>query len=292
MRVLVTGGTGFVGRPMRRALEAGGHSVTVVSREPGRVPARSVGWGELDKVMSETDAVVNLAGESIASGRWTAARKRAIRDSRVESTRALVAAMRTASPRPKVLVNASAIGFYGDTGDAEVDEGSPAGTGFLADICRAWEAEALKAESLEVRVVRARFGIILGPDGGALQTMLLPFRACLGGPIGSGRQWMSWVQRDDAVGLVRAAVENEALTGAVNVTAPAPVQNADFAKALGHVLERPAVLPTPGFALKLALGEMATMLLSGQRVLPAAAIASGYAFAHPELDGALRASIG
>jgi len=291
MRVLVTGGTGFVGRPMCRALEAGGHSVTVVSREPGRVPARSVGWGELEKVMSETDAVVNLAGESIAEGRWTAARKRAIRDSRVEATRALVAAIRTASPRPRVLVSASAIGFYGDTGDDEVTEATPAGSGFLADVCRAWEAEALKAESLGVRVVRARIGIILGPGGGALQSMLLPFRAFIGGPLGSGRQWMSWVQRDDVVRMVKTAMENDAITGPMNVTAPVPVRNADFARALGHVLDRPAVLPTPGFALKLALGEMATMLLTGQRVLPAAASAAGYEFAHPELDGALRASI-
>jgi uncharacterized protein (TIGR01777 family) len=291
MRVLVTGGTGFLGRPLRRALEAGGHSVTVVSREPGRVPARSVGWGELDGIMSETDAVVNLAGASIADGRWSDARKRAIRESRVESTRALVAAMRTASPRPRVLVNASASGFYGDTGDDEVDEGMPAGSGFLADVCRAWEAEAVKAEPLEVRVVRARLGVILGPDGGALARMLLPFRAFIGGPLGSGRQWMSWIQRDDVVQLVRTAVENEALTGPVNVTAPSPVRNADFARVLGHVLDRPAVLPTPAFALRLALGEMATMLLTGQRVLPAAALAAGYEFRYPELDGALRASI-
>jgi hypothetical protein len=291
MRVLVTGGTGFLGRPLRRALETGGHAVTVVSREPGRVPARSVSWGELDRVMSETDAVVNLAGESIADGRWSDARKRTIRESRVEATRALVAAIRTASPRPRVLVSASAIGFYGDTGDAEVDESTPAGTGFLADVCRAWEAEAVKAESLEVRVVRARFGVILGPDGGALARMLLPFRAFVGGPIGSGRQWTSWVQRDDATQLVRTAVENETLSGPVNVTAPAPVQNADFARTLGHVLGRPAVLPTPAFALRLALGEMATMLLTGQRVLPAAALAAGYAFRHAELEGALRASI-
>jgi uncharacterized protein (TIGR01777 family) len=265
--------------------------VTVVSREPGRVPARSVGWGELDGIMSETDAVVNLAGASIADGRWSDARKRAIRESRVESTRALVAAMRTASPRPRVLVNASASGFYGDTGDDEVDEGMPAGSGFLADVCRAWEAEAVKAEPLEVRVVRARLGVILGPDGGALARMLLPFRAFIGGPLGSGRQWMSWIQRDDVVQLVRTAVENEALTGPVNVTAPSPVRNADFARVLGHVLDRPAVLPTPAFALRLALGEMATMLLTGQRVLPAAALAAGYEFRYPELDGALRASI-
>jgi uncharacterized protein (TIGR01777 family) len=241
--------------------------------------------------MSETDAVVNLAGESIADGRWTDARKRAIRESRVEATRALVAAMRTASPRPRVLVSGSAIGFYGDTGDAEVDESTPAGTGFLADVCRAWEAEATKAEPLDIRVVRARFGIILGPDGGALARMLLPFRAFVGGPIGSGRQWMSWVQRDDAIGLVRTAIENEALSGPLDVTAPAPVRNADFARTLGHVLERPAVVPTPAFALRLALGEMASMLLTGQRVLPAAALAAGYAFRHPELEGALRASI-
>src|SRR5215472_1737705 len=281
MRVLVTGGTGLVGRPACDALRAAGHAVTVVSREPGRVPARAVGWDGLRAVMPETDAIVNLAGEPIASGRWTAARKAEIRTSRVEATRALVDAAAAATPRPKVLVNASGAGYYGARG-----------ADFLARVCVEWEAEARRAEALGVRVVVLRIGIVLAPDGGALSAMLLPFRAGLGGPIGGGRQWMSWVHRDDVVGLLREAVGNAEYAGPVNATSPNPVTNRDFARALGRVLHRPAGLPVPGIGLRLLMGEMATMLLTGQRVLPKAAERLGYAWQQPELPAALERSVG
>jgi uncharacterized protein (TIGR01777 family) len=287
MRVLVTGGTGLVGKPACDALRAAGHAVTVVSRDPGRVPARAVGWDALGTVMSETDAVVNLAGESIAAGRWTATRKAAIRRSRVEGTRALVEAMAAADPRPGVLVSASAIGYYGDRGPVALDESAGPGDDFLARVCVAWEAEAQRAEDLGVRVVRLRIGVVLAPDGGALSAMLLPFRAGLGGPLGGGSQWMSWVYRGDVVGLIRDAVSNDGYAGAVNATAPNPVTNKDFVRALGRALHRPAVLPVPAVGLRLALGEMATLLLASQRVLPTVAQRLGYAWQEPELPAAL-----
>ncbi len=292
MRVLVTGGTGLVGKPACDALRAAGHDVTLVSREPGRVPARAIGWDGLGAAMPETDAIVNLAGEPIAGGRWTAARKQEIRRSRIESTRALVDAIATADPRPTVLVSASAVGFYGDRGDQPLDETAAPGHDFLARVCVDWEAEASRAELHGLRVTRLRFGIVLAPDGGALSAMLLPFRAGVGGRLGSGRQWMSWVHRDDVVGLIRDAVAGEAYTGAVNVTSPNPVTNADFTRALGRAVHRPTMLPVPGIALRLVLGEMATMLLAGQRALPAVAQRTGYAWRQPELPAALERCVG
>jgi len=288
----VTGGTGLVGRPACDALRAAGHAVTIVSREPGRVPARAIGWDGLRTAIPETDAIVNLAGESIASGRWTAARKAAIRSSRVEATRALVDAAAAASPRPKVLVNASGVGYYGAHGDEPLDETAAAGTDFLARLCVEWEAEARRAEALGVRVVVVRLGVVLAPDGGALSAMLLPFRAGLGGPIGGGRQWISWVHRDDVVGLLREAVGNTEYAGPVNATSPNPVTNRDFARALGRALHRPTVLPVPGIGLRLLMGEMATMLLTGQRVLPKVAERLGYAWQQPELPEALERCVG
>jgi uncharacterized protein (TIGR01777 family) len=291
MRVLVTGGTGLVGKKVCDALRAAGHGVTVVSREPGRVPGPSVGWDGVRGAVAESDAIVNLAGESVADGRWTEARKAEIRGSRIEATRALVRAVELATTRPKVLINASAIGYYGAHRDERLDETAGPGDDFLARVCRDWEAEAQKAEPLGLRVVRVRIGVVLAPNGGALASMLIPFRACLGGPIAGGGQWMSWVHRDDVVGLVVEALGNEAYTGAVNATAPNPVTNRDFAQALGRALGRPAVLPTPGFALRLALGEMASMLVNGQRVLPAVAERNGYAWRQPELAAALAACL-
>jgi len=291
MHVLLTGGTGLLGRALHKALTASGDSVTIVSREPHRVPGRSVRWSELDTVMNDVDAVVNLAGASIAERRWSAARKDELCASRVEGTRAVVRAIAAAESRPAVLVNASAVGYYGPRDDTELDESASTGDGFLASLCRAWEAEARKAEAHGVRVVRLRFGVVLAPDGGALARMLIPFRACLGGRLGSGRQWMSWVQVADAAGLVQACLTNETLSGPVNATAPDPVTNGDFTRALGRALERPTFLPVPGFALRLVLGEMASMLTTGQRVVPAAATAAGYEFRHPQLGGALAACL-
>jgi uncharacterized protein (TIGR01777 family) len=292
MRVLVTGGTGLVGRPACDALRTAGHAVTVVSRDPGRVPARAVGWDGLGAAMPETDAIVNLAGDPIAGGRWTAARKAVIRRSRVEGTRALVQAMASSEPRPKVLVSASAVGYYGPHGDEPLDETAPPGHDFLARVCVEWEGEARRAEDLGVRVVLLRIGIVLAPDGGALGAMLLPFRAGLGGPLGSGKQWMSWVHRDDVVGLIRDALTNEGYAGAVNATSPNPVTNKDFTRTLARLVRRPAILPVPGFGLHLLLGEMAAMLLSGQRALPAAAQRLGYAWRQPELAAALETCVG
>jgi uncharacterized protein len=292
MRVLVTGGTGLVGRPACDALRAAGHAVTVVSREPGRVPGRAIGWDGLGAALPETDAIVNLAGDPIAGGRWTAARKAEIRRSRIEATRALVDAIATAEPRPKVLVSASAVGYYGDRGDEPLDETASPGRDFLARVCVDWEAEARRAEDLDVRVVRLRLGVVLAPDGGALSAMLLPFRAGLGGRLGSGKQWMSWVYRDDVVGLIRDAVANDAYVGPVNATSPNPVTNADFTHALGRALGRPTLLPAPAIGLHLLLGEMATMLLAGQRVLPTVAQRLGYAWRQPELPAALQLCIG
>jgi uncharacterized protein (TIGR01777 family) len=291
MRVLVTGGTGFLGVPLCRALGGAGHTVTVVSRDPEHAGGSAVGWEAIDAAVREADAVINLAGAPIAAGRWTAARKDQIVGSRVEATQAIVRAAAAADRRPAVLVNVSAVGYYGPHGDEPLDETAPPGAGFLADVCRAWEAEAARAEPLGLRVVRLRIGIVLAPDGGALARMLPPFRAFVGGPLGTGEQWMSWIHRDDVTGLVVAALAADGWTGAVNATAPEPVTNRDFARALGQALARPSWLRTPGGALRLALGEMAEMLLTGQRVLPRVAERLGYRFRYRELGAALRASV-
>jgi uncharacterized protein (TIGR01777 family) len=292
VRVLVTGGTGFIGGPLCRALEAAGHAVTVVSREPRRIPGRAVGWDEVGPAVGESDAIVNLAGEPIAARRWTEAQKTRIRRSRVDATRTLIDAITSASRRPELLLSASAIGWYGSRGDEPVDETASPGDDFLAGVCRAWEEEAVRAEPLGLRVVRLRLGVVLAGDGGALARMLPPFRAFVGGPIGSGRQWMSWIHRDDVKGLVLTALADDRWRGPVNATAPAPVRNAEFSRTLGEVLGRPSWLPVPAAVLRLALGEMAEMLLDGQRVLPTAADRCHYAWRHPALAGALAASVG
>jgi uncharacterized protein len=290
MRVLLTGGTGFVGAPLCRALRGAGHTVTTVSRDPEHVNGAAIGWDAVPGAMRDVDAIVNLAGEPIAAGRWTDGRKKRIRESRVDTTWTLVSAVTSSEPRPRVLVSASAVGYYGPRGDEPVDETTGPGGGFLAEVCQAWEHEAEAAEPLGVRVVRLRLGIVLAADGGALPRMIAPFRAFFGGPVGTGEQWMSWIHRDDVTGLVIDALEKDTYRGAVNATAPHPVTNADFAAALGHALVRPSRMRTPAFVLRLALGEMADMLLTGQRVLPHVAEQQGYRWRYPDLGGALRAS--
>jgi hypothetical protein len=290
VRILVTGGTGFIGAPLCRALRGAGHGVTVVSRDPGHVNGDAVGWEAVGTAVREADALVNLAGESIAA-RWSEARKQRILASRVEGTRTLVGAVAASDRRPAVLLNASAVGYYGPRGDEPLDETAGPGTGFLAEVCQAWEREALAAEGLGVRVVRLRLGVVLAADGGALARMLPPFRAFLGGPIGSGTQWMSWIHRDDVTGLMVDALENPSYQGAVNATAPQPVTNREFAAALGRALARPAVVRTPALVLRLALGEMADMLVTGQRVLPRVATRLEYRWRYAELGTALRASV-
>jgi uncharacterized protein len=235
------------------------------------------------------DAVVNLAGASIAGGRWTAERKELLRSSRVDTTRELVNALAKMNARPRVLVSASAIGIYGNHGDELLTEESKAGADFLAGLAQEWEAEALKAEALGIRVVLARFGIILARDGGALAKMLLPFKFGVGGELGSGQQWMSWVTLEDVVGSLRMALEKNEMRGAVNIVAPQPLRNAEFTKVLAKAMHRPAIFPAPAFALRLALGEMAdALLLSSQRVMPQALEKLGYRFLHADLASALK----
>jgi len=297
-RIVIAGGSGFIGEPLVRQLVASGNDVAVLTRNPSNVHAgRALSWnppaeGSWGEDVAGSDVVINLAGENVGGGRWTDARKERIMQSRFAATTALVSAMLRNPNKPHTLINASAIGFYGDRGDEPLDEDSPPGTGFLPEVTKRWEELARTAEPL-ARVVILRFGIVLGADGGALAKLLLPFRLGAGGPMGSGRQWMSWIDREDVLRMIEWSIDHHNVSGIYNATAPAPATNRDFAKTLGRVLHRPAILPTPAFALRLALGsEMADeMLLSGQRVLPKRATEEGFAFAYPELDPALAHAI-
>ena len=299
MRIVITGATGFIGSQLVRRLLTDGHAVVALTRDvegahrvlPVRCECHP--WDPAASpdaaVLRGADALVHLAGAGIADQRWTPARKQAIHDSRVAGTRALVHAVAALPPaaRPATLLSASAIGFYGDRGDEALTEQSPSGNDFLSALCQAWEQEAFAARELGVRVAVIRIGVVLGKDGGALEKMLLPFRLGLGGRLGSGRQWMSWIHVDDLVGLFAYAVGHTEVRGVLNGVAPAPVTNAEFTAALGRALHRPAVLAVPAFALRLALGEMSAMLLASQRVLPRAAQRHGFDFRYPEIGPAL-----
>jgi uncharacterized protein (TIGR01777 family) len=299
MKILVTGSTGLVGTALVSALAGAGLTVCRLLRPEsaargGVKVGFDVPWnpatGELGGAAVGADAVVNLAGASIGEERWTAERKALLRSSRVETTRALVTALAKMNARPRALVSASAIGYYGSRSDELLTEESAAGADFLAGLTREWEAESVKAEALGIRVVRARFGIILARHGGALAKMLLPFKLGMGGRIGPGQQWMSWVTLEDVVGILRFALENGAVQGAVNVVAPGAVRNAEFTRELARAVHRPALFPAPAFALRLALGEMAdALLLASQRVIPEKLQKSGYHFAHGDLASALAA---
>ena len=304
MKVLVTGATGFVGRRLSAALGAAGHAIGALSRDPQRARAdrpslaEAWAWRPEDEApppgsLAWADAVVHLAGETVA-GRWNAEKRRRIHDSRVGGTRHLVDGIgsQAAADRPAVLVSASAVGYYGDRGDEELDEDAAPGDGFLAGVCRDWEAEAARAEPLGVRVVRARIGLVLGRDGGALASLLPVFRAGAGGPLGGGRQWWPWIHVDDVVGLLVLAIEREALAGALNLAAPEPVRQKPFARALGAALDRPSFLPTPAFGLKLALGPFSEELLASRRVLARRAEEAGYRFRFPRLAEALADLVG
>ncbi len=298
MKILVTGSSGLVGTALVSALARGGHTMCRLVRpqSAGGEGARegfAVAWnpatGELGGAGVGADAVVNLAGASIADGRWTAERKALLRSSRIDTTRALVGALAKMNARPSVLVSASAIGLYGDRGGETLTEESKPGTDFLAGLAQEWEAEAVKAEALGIRVVLARFGIILAREGGALPKMMLPFKFGAGGKLGSGQQWMSWVTLEDVVGILRFAIENASVRGAINVVSPQPLQNAEFTKVLANAMHRPALFPAPAFALRLALGEMAdALLLSSQRVAPQALEKLGYRFLQSDLSAALK----
>jgi uncharacterized protein len=301
MNIVIAGGTGFLGRPLTAALAASGHQVTLLSRSGGASgPARTVPWtpngsadGSWTSSIDGADAVINLAGESIAARRWTDAQKAKILDSRVQATRSLVTAVSRATRPPAVFLSGSAVGYYGPQADQIVTEETPAGRDFLATVCQRWEAEARNLEGTATRLVYVRTGLVLERDGGALPQMLPPFRFGAGGPVGSGRQYWPWIHREDWVDLMQFLIATPTAIGAVNATAPHPVPNLEFAKALGRALHRPAFMPAPGFALKLLLGEMAEgLLLSGQRAVPAKAERLGYTFRFKQIDDALRAIFG
>lgn len=298
MKILVTGSTGLVGNALMGELKQAGHTVCRLvrpgtsSEAPGSGAGFDVGWnpatGELAGTAVGADAVVNLAGAPIAGGRWTAERKRLLQSSRVDTTRSLVSALAKMEVRPRVIVSASAIGIYGDRGDEVLNEASRPGSDFLSEIASAWEVEAEKAEVLGIRVVRARFGVILAKHGGALPLMARPFRFGIGGRIGTGRQWMSWISLEDVAAILRLALENGAVRGAINVVSPQPVRNMEFTAALARALHRPALFPAPAFALRLMLGEMAdALLLASTRVVPEQLEELGYRFLHPDLMATL-----
>ncbi len=299
MRFVIAGGTGLIGRQLYVALAKEGHEVTVLSRSEANAQrvlgkkATVMEWDAknlagLTSTVEGTDGIVNLVGESIGAGRWTSVQKERILSSRVGATRALVSAMGQCGQKPKVLVNGSAVGYYGDTGDAIVTENAPASSDFLGTLCQKWEAEAQRAEEFGVRVVRLRTGIVLGKDAQALRRMMIPFKLFVGGPIGSGRQWISWIHQNDEIGIIRFALTNVSVEGPVNSTAPEPVTNREFSKILARALHRPSWAPVPGFIPKLVFGEMAqSLLLTGQRVLPEKIMRLGYPFQFPRLQAAL-----
>jgi uncharacterized protein len=329
MRVTVTGASGLIGSALVAALREQGDEVTILSRNPARareaLGVEAVGWNPLAEpapvaALAGRDAVVHLAGENIAQ-RWSARAKRAIRESRVLGTRNLVAGLlatcgeggksdgdafsgeggETAGGstggeagedrRPATLISGSAVGYYGPRGEEPLDEDSPAGSDFLARTCIDWETEAAKASELGMRVVQVRTGVVLDREGGALAKMLPPFRLGVGGPVASGRQYVSWIHREDLIGMICAALRDERWSGPVNGTAPEPVSNRELSHALGRALHRPSLLPVPGFALGLLYGEMAEIVTTGARVMPAKALVLGYDFRHPELGEALRSAL-
>jgi uncharacterized protein (TIGR01777 family) len=295
--VLISGATGFIGSALVSALTAAGYTVRRLVRSERQQRRGDVVWdpagGRLDgRAIDGVEVVVHLAGEPIAQ-RWTAAAKRRIRESRVRGTELLSTTIASLTRPPRVIVSGSAMGIYGDRGDEVLDETSPLGSGFLADVAREWEAASYPAARAGVRVVHIRTGLVLGARGGALARLLLPFRLGAGGRIGSGRQWVSWIALDDTVGAIRHAIATEALYGPVNLAAPNPVTNAELAQTLGKVLGRPAIIPVPAAALRLVFGEMgAATLLASQRMRPRRLAETGYVFRHPVLEGALRRELG
>jgi uncharacterized protein len=291
MKVLISGATGLIGSSLAQELKSGGHHVTSLTRSP--TGENNISWdpdaGTVDGSLEGTDAVVHLAGESIAEGRWTVSKKRRIMDSRKKGTRLLAETIAGLTTPPRVMVSASAVGYYGDRADEVLREDSRPGSDFLAEVCKVWEAAADPAREAGIRVVHTRFGIVLSLEGGALGTMLPIFKLGGGGRIGRGRQWWSWVAIDDVVGTIHHALENDSVEGPVNVGSLNPMTNAEYTRVLGKVLNRPTVLPVPAPAIRLALGGIAdALLLASQRMEPAKLKETGYRFRHPELEGALR----
>jgi len=309
MRIVIAGGTGFLGTQLAETCAEDGHDVRVLTRallpgdsrhDPGTgVPGVTrVGWradgksGPWAAVVDGADAVVNLAGAGLGDERWSAERKAVIRDSRIRSTRSVAAAITESALRPPVFISASGVGYYGDAGSDVKTEASPAGNDFLAQLCTQWEAEALRAQSAATRVVLLRSGLVLERSGGVLPRMMTPFRFFAGGPMGSGGHYVSWIHRIDWVEMIRWIVDSPRVTGAVNATSPVPVTNREFARALGRAMHRPAFIPAPAFALRLVLGEMGALVLTGQRVVPQCALSHGFHFRYPEIDLAFRGIFG
>lgn len=300
MKILISGASGLIGSALARRAVESGHQVVRLVRGVSASNADEIVFdpkaSRIDRaglVAAQAEAVVHLAGENIAAGRWTAARMARIRESRVQSTRLLAESLAALPVPPKVLACASAVGYYGNRGDESLDETSPSGQGFLADVCRAWEAATEPAVQAGMRVVCLRFGMVLDASGGALAKMLPLFRLGLGGPIGNGLQHVSWITRDDAASAILALLEDSSMKGAVNLTAPQPVANRDFARTLGRVLRRPAFLPLPAAAARLLLGKMADeLLLSSAQVFPRRLLAAGFSFQDPQLEPALRRLLG
>jgi uncharacterized protein len=295
MKVLISGGSGLVGTALTESLRSEGHTVALLVRPDGDASAGDIRWDPASgfintNAMEGADAVVNLNGASIGDGRWNAGRKKILRSSRIDATRVLVDAFTRLKQKPRVFVSASAIGYYGNRGDEVLTESSASGNDFLADTCRDWETEALRAQSSGIRAVVTRFGVILSAKGGALTQMLPPFKLGLGGRLGSGQQWLSWIAIEDVVGLLRAAISDEKASGPVNVVAPTPVRNSEFTQVLASVLHRPAIFPAPAFGLRLLLGEMAeALLLSSQQVRSERVPAATYHFRYENLEPALHA---
>ena len=290
MNILISGASGLVGRELTRVLAGQGHHVTALSRDPCVLPF----WDIQRQVVGllpqqHVDAVIHLAGESVSGGCWTAERKERIRRSRVDGTRLLAEFFAAAKQKPKVIIAASAVGYYGDQGDEELTEASPAGRGFLAEVAQDWEAALQPAAEAGIRTVSARFGIVLSPAGGALAKMLPPFKLGMGGVLGSGRQWMSWISLNEVSSVISHLLAHEELSGPVNLTSPFPVTNRDFTQSLAKALRRPAFLPVPRFLLETLFGDMAKeLLLASAKVRPAKLLESGYVFREPELTAALR----
>jgi uncharacterized protein len=319
VNILISGSSGLVGTALTAHFAAGGNRVLRLVRPPARrarstrlapdvgrataggagaaSPTLTIAWDPAARridpsLLEDMDAAVHLSGESLAAGRWTAARKERIRSSRIESTAFLAGTLAKLARPPRAFISASAVGYYGNRGDDLLDEACPAGPDFLAQVCRDWETAAESAASGRVRVVTLRTGLVLSPSGGALAAMLPLFRMGLGGPLGNGRQWMSWIALDDLVGAVEHSIATEGLQGALNTVAPTPVMNSEFARCLGRVLGRPALLRVPALALKVALGELSEALLGSQRAVPRRLLESGFRFRHPRLEDALRHALG
>ena len=298
MKIIVTGASGLIGSRLVPFLQGKGHNITRFVRDGARAEQKdgtlAIEWnpqrGELDATkLEEHDTIVHLAGEPVAEGRWTDEKKRRIRDSRVRGTSLLAAKLAECANPPHTFISASAVGFYGDRGDEILREESTSGTDFLAGVCREWEEVTEAAKEKGIRVVHARLGVVLSPDGGALAKLVTPFKMGVGGKIGSGEQYMSWIAIDDAVEALHHAVTNVQLAGATNVVAPNPVTNSEFTEILGRVLERPTLFTVPKFAARLAFGEMVdATVLTSQRALPARLLATNFVFKYPELEGAMR----